>query len=197
LSGHYALLLPSGQFDPYLSIQVGTKLPTGITHAANAQGEVAEVTIQPGTGSLDGIFALHFRQNIFSVPTLGGEFGVLPLTAGATFQGNGKGTNDYRIGNTLLLYAGTQYQLTHNISVLLQANGMFRGYANTGSTDELRENTGGTWMFISPGLACELVEGLSLVGYCQLPVYINVHGIQQTSAINLQFSLSADLDVLH
>ncbi len=195
VGAQYALLLPAEDFDPYLSVQLGAKLPTGVTDATGTSGEVAEVTIQPGTGSFDEIAGLSFRQNLFSVPTLSGEYGALPITAGVSFQKNGRGTNDYRVGNTLLVYLGTQYQLNGQFSVLLQANGMFRGYADVGSTGEFTQNTGGTWIFMSPGMRFHLSDAFSAFGYVQLPLYINVHGIQQASRLNLQLGVSADIDM--
>lgn len=197
LGAQYALLLPAEEFDPYLSIQLGAKLPTGVTDATGTSGDVAEVTIQPGTGSLDATAALNFRQNLFSVPMLSGEYSTLPLTAGVSYQRSGRGTNDYRVGNTLLAYLGTQYQLTGQFSVMLQANAMFRGYSDVGSTGEFAGNTGGTWVFMSPGLRFHLSDAFSAFGYVQLPVYINVHGIQQVSRLNLQLGFTADIDVFH
>jgi hypothetical protein len=44
--------------------------------------------------------------------------------------------------------------------LLLQVNGMFRGYADVGSTEEFRENTGGSWIFVSPGLRLHLSASL-------------------------------------
>jgi hypothetical protein len=195
VGGQYALLLPSAEFDPYLSFQVSVKLPSGVTDATSTEGELAEVTLQPGTGSHDAIFGVNYRQSLFSVPTLSGEYGALPLTAGVSYQISGKGTNDYRFGNTLLVYVGTQYELSNQISVLLQVNGMFRGFASIGTTGEFPQNTGGTWIFVSPGLSLHLSDALSAFGYLQLPAYLNVHGIQQTSRFNLQFGLSADIDL--
>ena len=193
IGDQYALLLPSEDFDPYLSVQIGAKLPSGVTNAKNAKGETAEVTIQPGTGSLDAIIALNFRQSLLSVPSLSGEFSVLPITAGASYQMNGKGTNDYLLGNTLLAYIGTQYQIMDQVGLLLQVNGMFRDFADVGATGELRQNTGGIWIFVSPGLSLQITDAISAFGYAQLPVYLNVHGIQQASRVNWQFGLSANV----
>ena len=40
---------------PTITLTDGMKLATGATDVANASGEPAEVTIQPGTGSVDAI----------------------------------------------------------------------------------------------------------------------------------------------
>ncbi len=196
VSTQYALLTPSEEFEPYVSFVLGMKIPTGVTGLKNAEGEEAEVTIQPGTGSLDGIVGLNYRQTLFSVPTVSGAYSALPLSIGVSYQFNGKGTYDYRFGNSLLTSVGTAYQFTQRATLLFQANGRFQGFAEVGSTEEPRENTGGTWIFASPGLSFQLSQAFSAYGYVQLPVYQNVHGIQQTAKVNLLFGVSYNIDLL-
>jgi hypothetical protein len=196
VTGQYAFLTPSEPFGAYLSLTLGVKLPSGITDAKNVEGEEAEVTIQPGTGSLDGIVGLNYRQTLFSVPTLSGAYSALPLAIGVSYQFNGKGTYDYRFGNSLLTSVGTAYQFADRATLLFQANGRFQGFADVGMTGEPREDTGGTWIFASPGLSVQLSEPFSAYGYVQLPVYQNVHGIQQTAKVNLLFGISYNLDLL-
>ncbi len=196
VSAQYAVLVPSAEFQPYLSFLIGIKLPTGVTRLKNAEGEEAEVTIQPGTGSLDGLFGVNYRQTLFSVPTISGAYSALPIIVGISYQLSGKGTDDYRFGNTLLVHLGTAYQFINRASVLLQVNGRFQGFADVGTTGEFRENTGGTWIFISPGLSGQLTDVFSAYTYVQIPLYQNVHGIQQTAKFNLQFGLSASVGLL-
>jgi len=193
VSAQYALLLPHSEFSPYLSVVGGVKAPTGLTHLKNGEGEEAEVTIQPGTGSTDGIAGLYYRQTITSVPMFSGEFSSLPVIAGLSYQFNGAGTNGWRFGNTLLAHIGTSYQFSSAANFTLQMNGRFQGFADVGATGEPRENTGGTWIFVSPGLNLQLNELFSAFGVLQIPVYENVHGIQQAARVNLQFGISADL----
>lgn len=196
VSTQYALLTPSEEFEPYLSLVLGVKIPTGVAGLKNGEGEEAEVTIQPGTGSLDGIVGLNYRQSLFSVPTASGAYSALPLTIGVSYQFNGKGTYDYRFGNSLLTSVGTAYQFIDRANLLFQVNGRFQGFADVGTTGEPRENTGGTWIFASPGLSTKLSDAFSAQAFIQIPVYQNVHGIQQTARINLQFGLSANVDLL-
>ena len=151
--------------------------------------------MQPGTGSVDGIFGVNYRQTVFSVPTFSGSFSALPLIAGITYQANGKGTEDYRFGNALFLNVGTAYQFVNRASLLFQMNGRFQGFSDVGTTGEFRENTGGTWIFASPGLSVRLVNELSAHVFAQFPVYQNVNGIQQTAGFNLEFGVSFDVDL--
>ena len=173
----------------------GVKFPTGVTDAKNGSGEEAEVTIQPGTGSTDEVIGLHYRQTLASVPTFSGQYSALPLNAGLIYQTNGKGTNDYRVGNILLAHIATGYQFEKRASLLLQVNGKFQGYADVGLTDEPRENTGGTWIFLSPGLDLHLSDAFAGTAYVQFPLYQNVHGIQQTASFNLLFSIGYSFDL--
>jgi hypothetical protein len=193
VSARLALLVPSSQFDSHVSLLGGMKLPTGVTRASNAEGEPAEVAIQPGSGSTDGVVGIDFRQPLLSVPTISGEYGVLPIIVGTLYQFAGSGTDDWRFGNSLLVSVGTEYQLTRRASVLLQFNGRFQGYANPGLTGEPQENTGGAWIFASPGLSIQLDDVFSGYSYIQIPLYQNVHGIQQTAKLNLLLGIVANI----
>jgi hypothetical protein len=192
----YSALLPESEFGPYIGVSAGVKLSTGVTDATNPEGEKAEVAIQPGSGSTDGIFGIFYRQTLLSLPTLTGDFSSFPIIAAVTCQFNGAGTDGWRFGNSLLAHVGTSYQFVRRANFLLQMNGRFQDYADVGSTREPRENTGGTWIYASPGFNVDLSESISIKGFVQVPIYQNVHGIQQTSKFNLHLSLSAGSDLL-
>lgn len=196
VSGQYSVLLPESDFDPYLTVLAGVKLPTGITDIKNAEGEEAEASLQPGSGSTDGIFGVNYRQPLASIQMLSGDYSELPLIAGFTYQINGSGTNGWKFGNTLHAHIGTSYQFSHRATLLLQFNGRFQDFADIGATREPGENTGGTWIYASPGLSLELTEDISGYAYVQVPVYQNVHGIQQTSAMNIQLGFSANIGLM-
>jgi hypothetical protein len=162
----------------------------------NAEGEEAEVTIQPGTGSTDGYVALNYHQAIVTVPTVDGSYGAMPLILGASYTFNGSGSYGYRFGNSVLAHIDTEYRVAKGGSILLPVNGRFQDYADVGTTAEPRENTGGTWVYVSPGLNILLNDALDGTVYVQLPVYQNVHGLQQTAKYNLSFDLSYTLNLL-
>ncbi|MGH7495008.1 MAG: hypothetical protein ACREOO_21760 [bacterium] len=63
------------------------------------------------------------------MPTVSGFYSALPLNVGIAYQANGKGTDDFRLGNTLLAHVGTEYQFTNRVSLLLQVNGRFQDYS--------------------------------------------------------------------
>mgnify|MGYP001574582100 CR=1 FL=1 len=84
-------------------------------------------------------------------------------------------------------------------SLLLQLNGKFQERADVGKVspaDVPPGNTGGKWIFASPGLSLQITDVLSAYSFVQIPVYQKVNGIQQTAKINLQFGLSANFGLL-
>jgi len=200
VSGQYAILLPASDFKPYLSILLGAKLPSGVTDVINGEGEEAEVSLQPGTGSYDALFGLNFRQRILTVPTISGDlFAAMPLNIGITYRANGKGSEDWQFGNTLIASVGTSYKMVKHASLLLQFNGKFQEKANPGMvsvTDSPPGNTGGKWIFASPGLSIQLNDSFSAYSYVQFPIYQDVNGIQQTAPYYLQFGLTFSTGLL-
>jgi hypothetical protein len=181
-----------------LNILAAVKLPTGITDFKNPEGEQAEVTIQPGTGSTDFIFGASYSQNIISLPTISGaKYSAFPFTLSINYKLNNKGTDDYKFGNELLLHLSTAYRFIERASLLLQVNAKFQEHADVGTTGEPRENTGGKWLYLSPGLKFYLIENLSIYGYFQLPLYRNVNGIQQAAPYNLQLGIQEEINFLN
>ncbi len=51
-------------------------------------------------------------------------------------------------------------------------------------------------MFISPGLSVQLFDAFSVYSFVQIPVYQNVHGIQQASAFNIQAGISTGINLV-
>lgn len=197
IAGYYSLIVPSMEKEIYLGVSAGVKLPTGVTNAINAEGETAEVTLQPGSGSVDALLGLNFRYPLATIETSEENvFSTIPLIIGVSYKVTGRGTDNYKIGNTLLFSAGSDYQFTTKASLTLQLNLRTQGFADVGSTGEPFENTGGTWVYVSPGVNFNLIDNLSFYGTIQFPVYINVHGIQQASAFNLQLGLSINSSLL-
>jgi hypothetical protein len=191
----YLVVFNGGINGSSVGVIAGMKLPTGATRLKNADGDEAEVTIQPGTGSFDGTFGMAARSTVATVPTLSGLHAMIPLSFNATYQVNGKGTDGYRFGNVFLAHVGIEYPLVKAASALLQVNARVQDFADVGTTGEPRETTGGTWIFLSPGFSVNFSESFAANAFIQIPAYQNVHGIQQTAPFNLQFGLTANVEL--
>jgi hypothetical protein len=160
-----------------LSLQGGVKLPTGRRQVDAVDGEQPEPSARPGTGSWDGLAGVHVMRNA-SLPGRGDGQVSTPVFVSVLGRLNGRGTDEYRLGNELQLSAGSSYPIGGPLTLLAQVNVRLRGRDDPGSTDALAANTGGTWVFLSPGLSLAAEGGASVYGYVQLPVYQRVNRIQ-------------------
>lgn len=196
LLGRYLLIPPSSPQSPALTLFAGLKLPTGRTGVENGSGEKAEITMQPGSGSVDPLLGFSYLQH-FEVPTPQGETAYLPLFVSVLGRINGSaGRYGYRPGDEVLVNLGTSYPLSQRVDLLAQVNYRYRGRDDAGHAPGLEaEDTGGESLMVSPGLRFHLTEALSAYAYAQLPVYRRVHGIQTTAdwsvltGINYRFDL--------
>ena len=176
------------RFLPFLWGGVAVKLPTGSRSSSNSEGDEAEPTIAPGTGSTDVSASVVF-QTAANVPSLTygpmGNTAALPLFLGITGRRNGTGTRDYRAGNELQINAGANYPVSQTFQVLFQLNYRAKTKDDVGKTDAVRDDTGGTFLYASPGLRVALSAHAAVYGYVQLPLYQRINGINIVSRYNL------------
>src|SRR5438552_13679612 len=95
-------------------ILFGAKLPTGKHDVVNADGEAAERTLQPGTGTTDAILGLYVN-------------GIAPLAntswfarAHAVLALNER--EGYKPGRHIQVDAGIRYAVARDVGLMLQAN---------------------------------------------------------------------------
>lgn len=197
VTGQFGFNLGQSEKAAALSFLAGAKLASGVTDATNAEGDRAEITVQPGSGSTDLLFGFNFRKPLFTVGSAAGDVhSFLPVILGFTYQLNGEGKEDFRFGDVVQAHLGTEYQILPRATLLFQGNLRYQQFADVGTTREPKENSGGTWIYASPGLGVQFSDAFSGFTYVQLPVYRNVHGIQQVSKMNLLFGLSANVNLL-
>lgn len=195
-TARYLLLPPTTPSSPALSLLLGVKLPTGRTGVDNKEGEKAELTLQPGNGSWDGIVGLSYVQK-FSVSTLHGETALAPLfvTALARFP-VGVGKFGYEPGTDLLMNVGLAYPLFRKLEVLGQINSHYRDRDAIGHAPGVEQaDTGREALFLSPGIRYHLTERLTLYALMQFAVYRRVNGIQLTSDWNFTSGMSYRFDL--
>jgi len=152
-------------------ITFGVKLPTGRTTLANDDGDVAARSLQPGTGTTDGIAGAYFHQRL---PQLDATW-----FAQATYQRALNTHAEFKPGDRLNVDLGVRRGLTENLGAMLQLNVAIKR-RDSGAEAE-PEDSGGRVVSVSPGLSYGITQKLQLYAFVQLPVYQNVNGVQLTA----------------
>lgn len=170
-------------------LSAGVKFPTGAAHEVSRgdDPEEGEVPIQPGSGSTDMLLGATWQSGILRETSLQGMMGkttLIPFFASVSYRLNGRGTHDYRIGNELQLNAGSEYPLSERLHLLGQVNLRHREKDSVGETEENPDLTGGTFVYVSPGVRFTVSQATSVYAYVQVPVVQDVNGTQLTSRVN-------------
>lgn len=152
----------------HAGVIAGLKLPTGKTDVTNDDGDVAERSLQPGTGTTDLLLGAYFRQ------ALGGVRASWFAQVGAQLPLNSK--DGYKPGRQWLVDVGGRWEATDQLGVLLQLNAVSKG-RDSGSEAE-PEDSGSRAVFISPGLTYAITKAVNVYGFVQLPIYQHVNGVQ-------------------
>jgi len=154
-----------------LGLNFGLKLPTGDFKQRNSDGELAERTLQPGSGTTDALLGIFYSQ-------------VLPAKnlswfTQAQVQAPFNSRDGFKPGARLVLDAGLRYEVNDRVGLLLQANGLFRLRDSGAEAD--REDSGGKFFFLSPGVSVAATNDIRFYAFYQVPVYQYVNGVQLTS----------------
>jgi hypothetical protein len=147
--------------------QFGVVLPTGPHDVTNAQGVVAERSLQPGTGATSGVLGIYANY-----ATHDGAIWFAQLQ----FQGAMATSDDFRPGNQVLVTGGVTWPVSDSVALLGQLNALWRG-RDSGANAE-PEESGGQSLFFSPGLSYTVSPQIQLYAFAQLPLYRNVNGTQ-------------------
>lgn len=152
-------------------ISVGAKLPTGRHDVANGEGEVAERTLQPGTGTTDALLGVFFHG---AAPLEGWSWfsraqAALPMNT----------RDDFRPGRQLQLDTGLRYAWGQDAGLMLQANYIAKGRDRGAQAEP--EDSGQRQLFVSPGLSYNVGRDAQVYAFVQVPVYQAVNGVQVTA----------------
>ena len=102
----------------FAGVTGGLKLPTGRTTVANGDGEVAERTLQPGTGTTDALLGAYYRE---ALGNLNASWFVqanlqLPLNT----------YHEFKPGNQVLIDVGGRWEATDKLGLMLQLNAHYK-----------------------------------------------------------------------
>lgn len=149
----------------------GLKLPTGSTSVANAEGDPAERTLQPGSGTTDALIGAYYHQKL---PRSGAAW-----FAQLQYQGALNRHDDYRPGSQLGLDLGARYSLGRQLSLMLQLNALRRGADSGGQAEP--DDSGSRALYVSPGLSWAFGHQVQAWALYQKPLYQQVTGLQLTA----------------
>ncbi len=149
-------LHPQGSSFLGLRFGLGLRLPTGSTDIRNRGGNLAEPTLQPGTGALGLVVDAGYDDR---AAVAGKE---LRWFVSSLWRWNAAGSRGYRIGADWMTHAGVHVLLHPRVEYLTQIAVRWRDRDDAGRTSELVDATGGSVLFISPGIRLELTRDLWL-----------------------------------
>ena len=171
---------PAGSF----SLLGGVKFPVGETRVINSAGERVEPASTPGTGAWDGMAGLAY---------------TLPLTPSLTLDASAQYTirgekYDYRLGNRLDAGAALAWRIAGGKdqfpSVHLIGEATVRHVAKSKESGERDGNTGGTALFLSPGVRVGFGEHAAWNVGVQFPVAQELNGDQVETDFRLTTSVN-------
>lgn len=161
-------------------LQLGMKLPSGRIAVANSEGDVAERSLQPGTGSADTILgaSYHSRPGQGASSWFAQTAWQRPITI----------RDGYKPGDKFLFDAGWGYRWSQDATLLLQANFQVRERDKGPNAEDA---SGGRVLYISPGLSYAITPQTQAYLFVQLPLYTFVNGVQLTSGKNVTLGFSS------
>ncbi len=166
------------------NLQGGLKLPTGRTDVRNADGDAAERSVQPGSGTTDLLLGGGLAYAPLSLP--GSLFSNLTVQAPLDEK------DGYQPGWRTSVQAGWLFPLGGKLDLILQGNLLYVKHDRGINAEP--DDSGRTEAALVPGLAYALSRNLSVYGQVELPFYQKVAGIQLTHDYAVSAGLSLALN---
>jgi len=151
----------------------GLKLPSGNIDESNSDGVRAERSLQPGSGTTDAIAGLYHTTLML--------IGDRPVNRfmQARIQAPVNARAGYRPGDQFGLDVGLTWPAGLRLSGMLQLNALVKERDRGPEAEP--EESGGSFLWLSPGLSYSPDRRLRLYGFVQLPLYQRVNGVQLTA----------------
>lgn len=161
-------LSPATNLMQAYGINAGIKLPTGKFTMANSEGERAERSLQPGTGTTDLIVGGYFRQ---SMPAIHSSWFTQFIAQTALDS-----RSDFKPGQSIAADIGYRYHIAERASLMLQLNYSIR-QRDRGDEAE-PEDSGSRTLTLSPGANFTMTSNVQLYAFWQERLYQYVNGVQ-------------------
>lgn len=174
-----------------LSLIAGVKLPTGATHQHSLSGVRLETEHQPGTGSWD----------FLAGASAGTRIGPLQADASLLFQFSGKGAQATRLGDRLQAGVALSHRFGPSEAhrehtdhghaswdTFLEFTAEWEGRQRVAG--HVERESGGTSLWLQPGLRYNSASGLSLGAALGLPVWQDIRASHPENRVRLILSVA-------
>jgi len=167
-----------------LQVALGPKFPSGKSNIKSELGIAYNADLQPGSGTLDAIFAGSYSRAFTFRPTMS-------IFSRMLYKLNGTNKDyldafHYKFGNELQYALGVSDQLLLG-NFVISPSLVFR-YRNV-TMDEQDNvsfpNTGGDWIILNAGTGISVVKNLQFFLSGEIPVLTNVGGVQLSTTYRL------------
>jgi hypothetical protein len=185
-----ATVLGAKLHDPVsLALRAGIKLPTGRTEVPEVDGEQPEPSARPGTGSTDFVAGFQARRLVATRSFAGQRFEI-PFSLGVTGRWNGRGTEDYKVGDSIEANLAGGWALTSPLQLLMQVNYRHHDGDDPGDSGDESHTASGTSVYVTPGLRGRITNQIAAYGYAQIRAYEHTSGPELIAPYHLSFGLS-------
>jgi len=158
-----------------LTARAAVKAPTGNYRLISTfDRTINEPTLQPGSGSVDFVAGADFSRE---------EVLGLNWTASASYQANTTNDLDYRFGNDAIASLSVSRSLVGRLSGSFQVKGWHKG--RSAFVGGPVPSTGGTILYLTPGLRVAAPASMSAYAFVQVPAYRFVNEAQLTPRVAL------------
>jgi hypothetical protein len=171
---------PAGQFAVY----AGVKFPVGESRVIDSEGERVEPASTPGSGAWDGMVGGAYTITLSP---------ALALDASAQYIFRGEKFN-HRLGNRFDAGVALGWTVRGDAKqyprVTLIGEGLLRVIAKGEEEGQRDENTGGTTLFLSPGVRVAFSEHAAFTVAAQFPVVQDLNGDQVETSFRVSTSFN-------
>jgi len=163
-----------------LLLGIGSKLPIGKSDMSNPDGIKFSADLQPGSGAWDGIIWGSYFQQLPFRPSL--SFSARNIFRFTGANNNYLGFARYSFGDELQFITGISDRLIIG-KILIDPSLHFRfRHAGPDVQDDFKiPNTGGSWIYLAPGIGVNLSPSAVLSFQAEIPLYSKLVGTQLTT----------------
>jgi hypothetical protein len=162
----------------------GVKFPTGKFDVKNSEGERVEPSATAGSGSYDGMLGLAYSRFLTSQFTLDTS-GQYTIRSEA---------DEFKLGDRVDAGLALAYRFTEDIQRFPQVSAFgevnLRYLFKSEEDGERDPNTGGTVLFLTPGIRVGFTRNFSLTVSSPLPVWQDLNGTQLETSYKINGALT-------